>query len=341
MVLVAGVSLFDGLASGVDVAVDRLPSPLHAYVNGPDLLSSRIEPDRLVGADIPYLALRVRTGRLQTNGLDWTVVVAALSTHAAGDPTGTTAYPPRSDDLSLDTDLAAAIEASSGRFLDPTGNLSLLGANLTGLALVAPPPGRPAFLPSAWAWVRPELLVAMSPTEGGHVQALVTDVPLDPGVAADLGLQRLESVGAVGFLRGSIDQASRALAVLVGVIVVVVALLAYVGLSLEVHQRSQEICTLRHLGASPRSVAFLYEGQALTLGLLGATAGSALGILVAHGIVSFAPLIGLPNLVILSPPLTGVALAYIVAVLASVVGGVVPSRRAASFVRPLQEAGRS
>jgi ABC-type antimicrobial peptide transport system permease subunit len=61
--------------------------------------------------------------------------------------------------------------------------------------------------------------------------------------------------------------------------------------------------------------------------------GSALGIVIAHAVVSFAPLVGLPNLVILSMPIDAIGLALLVAVTAAVVAGLVPSRRAAALVR--------
>src|SRR5437879_8802395 len=86
---------------------------------------------------------------------------------------------------------------------------------------------------------------------------------------------------------------------------------------LEVHTRTREIATLRSLGASPVTVAGVYEAQAVVLALAGAILGSALGIVAAPAVVSFAPLAGLPHLVVLSPPAVAVGLA----VLFSRVGG--------------------
>jgi len=54
---------------------------------------------------------------------------------------------------------------------------------------------------------------------------------------------------------------------------------------------------------------------------------------VAHAVVSFAPLFGFPNLVILTPPLGAVGLTLIVTLAAAVLAGLVPSRRAAVLVR--------
>src|SRR5439155_876398 len=73
--------------------------------------------------------------------------------------------------------------------------------------------------------------------------------------------------------------------------------------------------------------------QAVALALAGAILGSALGIVTAHAVVSFAPLAGLPNLVILSPPTAAVGLALLISGVAAVLAGLVPSRRAAVLIR--------
>src|SRR5207249_298180 len=83
-------------------------------------------------------------------------------------------------------------------------------------------------------------------------------------------------------------------------------------------RRAGEIATLRSLGASPAAVAGVYEAQAVVLALAGAILGSALGIVAAHAVVSFAPILGLPNLVILSPPTAAVLLALLISGVAAV-----------------------
>src|SRR3989442_13224156 len=104
-------------------------------------------------------------------------------------------------------------------------------------------------------------------------------------------------------------------------------------MSLEVHARAREIATLRSLGASPAAVAGVYEAQAVVLALAGAILGSALGVVAAHAVVSFAPVLGLPNLVILSPPTAAVVLALLISLVAAVLAGLVPSRRAPVLLR--------
>src|SRR6266702_2364848 len=171
-----------------------------------------------------------------------------------------------------------------------SGNVSLFGLHLTDLPIVAPPPTRSELFPDNWAYVRPDLLIAMNATQGGPVQAILAAAPLDPSVVASLRLTRLDTLGAIGFVRGSVAEVQSSLALLALVIAVVIGLLVYAAMSLEVHARAREIATLRSLGASPTTVAGIYQAQAIVLALAGAILGSALGIVAAHAVVSFAPL---------------------------------------------------
>src|SRR3989442_15951759 len=173
----------------------------------------------------------------------------------------------------------------------------------------------------------------MNATQGGPVQAILAEAALHPEVVASLRLARVETLGAIGFVRGRIAEVQSSLRLLALVIAVVIGLLVFAAMSLEAHARAREIATLRSLGASPATVAGVYEAQAVVLALAGAILGSALGIVAAHAIVSFAPVLGLPNLLILSPPTAAVVLALFISLVAAVLAGLVPSRRAAVLVR--------
>ena len=339
MVLVGALALMDGLRAGADSVGGRLVTGPAVYIDGPELLESRIPADRLSPLAIDFDVLRVHPGRLSLNGSVVDVVVASAERHRNGSVL--VDYPFGAQDLALDAGLRARIQQETGAPPGATAGLTLFDVTLEDLPVVAPPPVRAEVFPSTWVWVRPQLLLAMDPAEGSPAQAIVTDLAMDPSVAASLGLSRLEVLGAVGFLRGSVDQAAAALSTLAVLIGVVIGLLAYSAMSLEVHQRTAEIRTLRSLGATPRTVAAIYEGQALTLSLLGATLGSALGIALAHGIVTVAPLLGFPNLVLLRLPVEPTLLVYAVALLAGAIGGLVPSRQAARASRRVREVGPS
>ncbi len=338
MVLVGALSLVDGLASGVGSVADRIGSGPAVYIRGTEVLASAIDPDEVAGIPGDFLALRAHPAQLEINNLSLSTIAAALESYRNG--TGTTGEP-TGRNVSVDSGLRARVVALSGAPPAATANLTVFGLRLTGLPIVGPPATRPALFADDWAYVDPQLLFSMNVTQGGPIQALIAAAPLDPASVGSLGLTRLETLGAIGFVRGSIAEVQRSLVALALVIGVVIGLLVYAAMSLEVHQRAREIATLRRLGASPSTVAGIYEAQAILLAAAGAVLGSALGIVAAHAVVSFAPLIGLPNLVIVDAPVGAVFLAFILSIVAAGVAGLVPSRRAAVLAYRRKEAGPS
>jgi len=331
MVLVGAMSLADGLANGVGSVANRIGTGPAVYIQGNELLASAIDSAALSNVPGDFVAIRAHPAGLEINRLTLSVFVVALESYQDG--VGTIAFPAGPRNVSLDVGLRAQIEAESGTPVATSGNVSLFGLHLADLPIVAPPPTRSELFPDNWAYVRPDLLIAMNATQGGPVQAILAAAPLDPAVVASLRLTRLETLGAIGFVRGSIAEVQSSLMLLALVIAVVIGLLVYAAMSLEVHARAREIATLRSLGASPAAVAGVYEAQAAVLALAGAILGSALGIVAAHAVVSFAPILGLPNLVILSPPTPAVVLAMVISEVAAVLAGLVPSRRAAVLAR--------
>ena len=334
MVLVGSLSLVDGLSAGVDSVTARFSTGPTVYLRGDDLLASSIDSNSLVALPADYAVLRIHPGTLSFNGTSRPVLVASLTQVHAGNASDP--FPNAVQDIAIDAGLRTQILSTSGR-LGTTVNVTLFGLPPQELAVAAAPAARPAFLPDTWAWVRSEFLLALDPAQGGPVQAVVTPAPLDPTLAARLGLSPLQTVGAIGFTQASISEARSVLLSLAPVLAVVIGLLVFSAMGLEVAQRREEIRTLRSLGAAPATVVAVYEGQALLLAALGATLGSALGIVVAHAVVSFAPLAGLPNLVLLGPPLVPVALAYGLALAAACLAGLGPALRAMRLARGTPE----
>ena len=330
MVLVGSLSLVDGMSSGVDSVASRLELGPVVYLHGSDLLASSIAPTDLAGIQGNYSALRVHVGTLSMSGAAQQVVVASLEVHALGGVT--VPFPATAGEVALDSGLLQELSEVGGP-TPTTVNLTVIGHTVADLAVAPPPAARPALFPDTWAWVTPALLLAMDPTMGAPVQAIITPGPLAPAVVASLGLTRLDTVGAVSFAKGSVSEARSALDALSLVIGAVIVLIVLSAMGLEVRQREAELRTLRSLGASPRTVAAVVGGQALLLAMLGATLGSALGIVVAHAVVSFAPLVGLPSLIVLAPPYAALVLAYAVAIGASLLGAVAPAHTASSLLR--------
>lgn len=332
MVLVGTLSLADGLASGVASVTERIRSGPNVYIRGTELLRSEIDPDGVAGIPGTFVAVRAHPAELTINGRTFPIVAVALVDYRDGERT--VPFPDGTANVSLDVGLRTRIETISGTPVEPVGDFSAFDLpNPIPLRVVPPPPSRSILFPDDWAYVHAELLGAMSLERGGPIQAIVSDVALDPAVVRQLGLAHLETIGAIGFVRGGVAQAQASLRMLGVLIAVVIGLLVYAAMSLEVHQRAGEIATLRRLGASPRTVGGVYELQALVLASAGATLGAALGIVAAHAIVSFAPLFGLPHLVVLHPPFVAIGLTLAIALSAALVAGLVPSRRAAVLAR--------
>jgi len=331
MVLVGTLSLADGFANGIGSVADRIGSGPSIYIRGRELLASEIDPGLLSEIPGDFLALRAHPGDLEINNESLPIIVVAVVNYRTGNATNS--FPVGARDLSLDAGLRERILEMSERPVENSGNLSLFGIRLTNLPIVPPPPTRSPLFPDTWAYVRADLLVGMDLVHGGSVQAILTNASLDASTVSRFALTRIDAVGAVGFVRGGVAQIQGTLRLLALVIGLVIALLVYAAMSLEVHARAREIATLRSLGATPGRVAAVYEAQAVLISLVGAILGTALGIVVAHAVVSFAPLFGFPNLVILAPPLEAIELTLSVALVAAVFAGLVPSRRAAVLVR--------
>lgn len=331
MVLVGSLSLADGLSNGIESVSSRIQSGPALYIRGAELLRSEIDPDVLASIPGTSIALRAHPAELEINDLTLDIAIVALVEYREG--VGSTLFPTGTRDLSLDAGLRSRIEGASGTPVGSTGNVSALGLPRTELPIVSPPPSRSPLFPEDWAYVRADLLIGMNSTRGGPIQAILVTEALDPALARALGLARLEVVGAIGFVRGGIAQVQASLRILAVIVAVVIGLLVYAAMSLEVHERAREIRILRSLGASPRTVARVYEARALLLALVGGLLGAALGVVAAHAVVSLAPLAGLPNLVILEAPTTPVALTLGVALVSASLAGLVPSRRAALLVR--------
>lgn len=118
------------------------------------------------------------------------------------------------------------------------------------------------------------------------------------------------------------------LLIFAGISLVVGAFLIVNTFSILVAQRSRELALLRALGASRRQVAWSVQLEALVLGLLGATVGLGLGVLLAMGIRTLFGRFGLDlsGQSLVFAPRTFVA-AYAVGVVVTMAAAWLPARR--------------
>src|SRR2546422_861404 len=231
MVLVGAISLADGYANGVGSVANGIGTGRAAYIQGNERLASAIDSAALSNVPGDCVAMRAHAASLEINRLTLPVFVVALESYRGG--IGTIAFPAGPRNVSLDVGLRHQIEAESGMPVATSGNVSLFGLHLTDLPIVAPPPTRSALFPDNWAYVRADLLIAMNATQGGPVQAILAEAPLDPAVVASLRLTRLETLGVIGFVRGSIAEVQSSLRLLALVIAAVIGVLAYAAVSPE------------------------------------------------------------------------------------------------------------
>src|SRR3989449_8740352 len=249
MVLVGAISLADGLANGVGSVANRIGSGPAVYIRGDELLASAIDSAALSNVPGDFVAMRTHAASLEINRLALPVFVVALESYHGG--IGTIAFPAGPRNVSLDVGLRHQIEAESGMPVATSGNVSLFGLHLTDLPIVAPPPTRSALFPDNWAYVRADLLIAMNATQGGPVQAILAEAPLHPEVVASLRLTRLETLGVIGFVRGSIAEVQSSLRQLALVIAAVIGLFGYRAVSPAVPLRAPAIAAPRGFRAAP------------------------------------------------------------------------------------------
>ncbi len=124
----------------------------------------------------------------------------------------------------------------------------------------------------------------------------------------------------------SLEPALWGLAVAVGAIA---CLLTFTLMALDVRYRAREIKTMRQIGASRGFVVNLVLLRSVYVSSLGALLGLALGSIVTNAVTSFSPLAGMSTFVLPAPSVFALALPAMVAIVAGVVGGLVPAAGAA------------
>ncbi len=124
------------------------------------------------------------------------------------------------------------------------------------------------------------------------------------------------------FVRG-LAEARRIVQSIVVVSSVAIAALAFSLISLEARYRRGEMGTLTALGMRGQGMVGLYGLQVVFIVAVGTLLGLALGIVVANGLVSFAPFFGLPTIIRPQVTPSGLLLPLLSSLLAGMVGGAI------------------
>jgi len=129
--------------------------------------------------------------------------------------------------------------------------------------------------------------VTDSPTWGIKLQDRFADQRVEARLRGALGLERGQSESWRSYNRAlfsALRVEKTMLMVLVGLIFVVVGVNIFQSLRRSVIERTEEIATLKALGAPPRSLQAVFVFEGMVIGFLGATIGTAFGLLISHNI---------------------------------------------------------
>lgn len=332
LLLTAGFALLDGMRAGVDQLADRIePAPV-LFLAGDAPTASEIDASVLAAVPGEFLSLHVVSGTLALGSDTWTATIAYVERSDGSPLWSVPAF-----EVLLGPSLRSRLERRTPVDVGTPLAVSSSQATVTLAVAGAYPPTRP--FPDDWAVVSREDMRALRPPLDASVSGVVVE-PDNPEAMEALraaGLTEVATVAAPEFLRTGTSEVLASLVPLVATVGVLVALLVYNAMSIEVAQRVREIRLLRQIGAGPGRIGMLYLGQALVLATFGGLLGLAGGIVAAHGIVSFAPLVGLANVVApsVSPGLAALALG--VSLAAGVIGGLVPAMRTGRLAGPNRE----
>jgi len=146
---------------------------------------------------------------------------------------------------------------------------------------------------AGWAFVSSE---TAEQTFGVAEEDRVTGVKLDDRFAEagarrrvaellDLDVSRVASWREFNrAMFGALRTEKVTMSLLLGLIFVVVAANIYQSLRRSVHERAEEIAILKALGARPADIQYVFVGEGLVIGLVGALSGLAVGLLVAANV---------------------------------------------------------
>lgn len=195
------------------------------------------------------------------------------------------------------------------------------GAGSRDLPLGRAPAG-PLVLPERWVLVPPDAMASVAPVEDDRFDLLLVAEAEDAQRLAEGGYTVLSLTSAVGFFQEALEDARDLVFTVVVASAVAVGALTFSLLSLEIRYRRREMATLRAVGMDRGGFLRLYGLQLAYLVGAGTALGLALGIVVANGLVSFAPFVGLPTIIRPQVTALGLAVPLLSTLAAGAAGGV-------------------
>ena len=176
-------------------------------------------------------------------------------------------------------------------------------------------------LPDTWILIAEADLRRLATWEEGSFDLLFVEPRDDALLLADAGYTVLALASAPDFFNATLQDVRRLIGSLVVISAVAIAAIAYSLIALEMRYRRPETRTLVALGMDGRGLGRLYGLQLGFIVVGGTLLGMAGGIVAASGLVSFAPLFGLPTVISPHLSLTGFVVPLAASLAAGLAGG--------------------
>jgi hypothetical protein len=301
--------LMDGVAAGSASVLSRLQDgPFLAYRGEYPDLEPFSSPDGLQG--------RHALGWIEPAILESDSSSAMVKLLALSDPGVLYPIDPGRGEAYAAASLMARLDLSAGSTILLTIGQEVLQLNLAGSLQSS------VSLPDTWLMVSEEDLRDALGQQVDAYNLLLLEQRQDASRIEGRGFTVLSLSSAADFFAGGLEEARRVVLSIVVASSIAIGALAFSLLSLEVRYRRRELDTLRAMGLDPWGFARLYGLQLAFILLTGTGLGIAMGIVVANGLVSFAPFFGLTT--VIKPQVTapGLLLPITSSLLAGFAGGV-------------------
>lgn len=300
--------LLDGLQEGASSVLSRIETgPFFAYQGGAGDLKAFPAPSGLQG---DLASGRIRDAILRVDGEATPVRVFSLS-----NPSLIQVTAPASGTVLLHPSKMVELGLAVGENMEIEGEVDPMSLGLAG------PLRGVVGLPEEWILLGEEDLLTLFPGAVGLHDFLILEKRHDAEALEAEGFTILPLTSAGDFFLQGLEEARRVVLALVTASSVAIAVITFSLISLEVRYRQREIATLRALGMGEGTFSMLYGLQLAFIVASGSVLGMALGIVVANGLVSFAPFFGLTT--IIRPQVTslGLVLPLISSFTAGILGG--------------------
>ncbi len=302
--------LLDGLETGSGSVLTRLETgPFLAYKGSFPGGERFFAPVGLTG---DYSVGAVDPAYLQVGN-----ATLPVRTLAMRDPQKVSMASPEEGDALLSRALAASLG------IEPGQNISLVTdyreANFTFRDFVT----ASVALPDQWIIISGEGHGALHPIALDLYNLVLLMERSDASLLQGKGFTVLSTASAGDFFVGGLSEARDVVFSIVIVSSVAIGALSFSLVSLEARYRHREMNTLRALGMGGGEMVGTYGLQVLFIVSTGTILGIALGIVVANGLVSFAPFFGLPTIIRPQITLAGILIPLFSSLVAGAIGGMI------------------